>query len=238
MLVIGGGLSYIPHIPNFEVDFAGNEYDIVFKDEAIQDNCSVLIDLPEQDESYDSHEFELQKARRKLLQHKHDWVVYFDRSVVEEQKGNLVVYITLSVTHKGFIFITRDLRTYREAFKFISFHDACNISSLLGKDLTTLLDELDNLDECVVYDLVDELMSRIDVDDSDDEGLYLRVSGDGDNVKSVVLAFLAEHLSTPNEVMGKVKKKVTTHKVDLKVTTAKDLAPLSQYTMRFLFVSN
>lgn len=232
MLVIGGGLSYKPHIPNFEVENIGDEYDIVFKDESSPDDSSSPKEESPHDEFLDSHEIEFQKERRNILKHKHDWVVYFDRSVVEEQKGNLVVYITLSVTQKGFSVITRDLRTYREAYKFISFHDACKDSSLIGKDLTTLLEELDNLDECVVYDLVDELMSRIDIDDSDDDGLYLRVSCDGDDTKPVFLAILTEHLSIPNEVMGKIKKRVAIHKVDLKITTAKNLAPLSQHTMR------
>lgn len=228
-----------PKIPNFEME-GKDEYDIVLKDEfSPYEEADEKSDGEDQSDEESGDEDEGDENKVVTMKDKWktscQWAMYFDRSLVEEQKGNLVVSVTLSVTQKGLVFTTRDLRTMREAYKYISFLDACE-KRIIDNDLKSFLGELDNLDESVAFDVVDELIARIDVQDSDDDGLVMVIKSEADDESDVILANLIEHVAIENESKALAKKKLPVYNVEIKIHGAKDLTPVSPVIQRYVYV--
>lgn len=224
-----------PEIPNFEME-GKDEFDIVLKDEfspyaETDENSDDKDESDEEDGEEEEEEEENVVTMKDQWKSSCQWAMYFDRSLVEEQKGNLVVSVTLSVTQKGLVFTTRDLRTMREAYKYISFLDACE-KRIIDNDLKSFLGELDNLDESVAFDVVDELIARIDVQDSDDDGLVMVIASEADNESDVILANLVEHVPMENELKALTKKKLPVYNVEIQIHGAKNLTPISPVLQR------
>ena len=227
-----------PEISNFEME-GKEEYDIVLKDEfsPYEDSDDKSDDKDDKDHGEEENAAASESDENNIATMKQQWkspcqwAMYFDRSLVEEQKGNLVVSVTLSVTQKGLIFTTRDLRTMREAYKYISFLDACE-KRIIDNDLKSFLGELDNLDESVAFDVVDDLVQRIDLQDSDESGLVMIITSETDNENDVILANLIEHVPVENEFKALKKKKLPVHNVEIKIHSAKGLNPVSSVLQR------
>ena len=264
LLLIDKQGTYRPAIQDFEMD-GSDDYDILLCDDRDRelgmqssqsdDNNSEIVIAKDEVENGESNSADIRQARNRSP---FDWAMYFDRSLVEEQKGNLMVSVTLSVKQSGFIVTTRDMRTRREAYRFVPFAEACS-RGLVDMDLKTLYSELNNMDESLAFDLVDELISRVEVQDSgfsnsreeegvgeeqdqdqeqnQQESMALVLAGEGEGEgegEGLVLARLTPHRAADGEPRAKPKKTLPVYKVDIKLIGANDLSPVSAVLLRSL----
>lgn len=151
------------------------------------------------------------------------WAVYFNRGVLDEYVGNLVVSVAMSTTLNGFTVSSLDQRTNREAFRYVSFFDFCTLQ--YDKTLESLQDDLSGLDESVAFDLVDDLIALIDVNESDEEGVNLILASENPDSENLILARLKEYRPQENEVVSR-KKKSAPEKFSVTIHAAQDLARL------------
>lgn len=226
LLLLDRGETYHPAIPPFEVD-EGDQYDIVFAEETRRRAA------PSSESSQSTHSSAKEEVPPPPLPY--DWAIYLDRALLKEQKGNLVVSITMNATRRAFGFTVFDLRSFREVYTFLSFRDACE-KRLLDRDIGSLMEELDHLDESVAFDVVDELMSRVDVhDNEEDGGLRISIVGE-DGASETVLARLEEHETKEEEeeeeVLAMKRQSVVINSVTVQVLGAANLVPANAISSR------
>lgn len=107
--------------------------------------------------------------------------------MISENKGNLIVSVGISVPQRGLTFYILDPRTHREAYRLVSFFDACTLLS--DKTLESLENDLGNMDESVAYDLADEFAGLIEITNEDDEKLVMVLSGEETEVHHLWILF-------------------------------------------------
>jgi hypothetical protein len=158
------------------------------------------------------------------------WAIYLNRAVVTEAKGNLKISVGVSVPQRGFTFFAFDPRTHREAYRLITFHDACALSS--DKTLEQLEDDLGNMDESVAYDLADDFMGLVEIQNSDDDRLALVLSGEETEQENVMLAHLGEFKAPKFEARSTKKPTIPIQKVTIFVHGAKELERIGSFGTR------
>lgn len=171
-------------VKEYEVE-GDTQYEIALKmdDEEDEDedgdNSSLADSQSHQDRSVTTASQSLSKREKEQQKDAEDsqfgFALYFDRSCIRESYGNLVVSVILEVGKRGFTYIVYDPRSFTEVSRFIPF---AQMARMLGKSLDDIEQDLGNLDESVGYDLIDECLSLVELDDNDDEGLILYVQGD------------------------------------------------------------
>ena len=72
-----------------------------------------------------------------------------------------MVSVGISVPQRGLTFYVYDPRTHREAYRLVSFFDACTLLS--DRTLDSIENDLGNMDESVAYDLADEFATLIEI---------------------------------------------------------------------------
>jgi hypothetical protein len=103
------------------------------------------------------------------------WAIYFNRTIVEHTRGNLQFSMCLNSTQHGFSVLIHDVRTHREAFRFVSYKEAARI--MYDKTEDSLVEEGRCVDESNVYDLCDELLTMLNVQtDENGNSVYCLVS--------------------------------------------------------------
>jgi hypothetical protein len=158
------------------------------------------------------------------------WAIYLNRSIISENKGNLIVSVGISVPKRGMIFSVLDPRTHREAHKLVPFIDACSL--LTDKSLEALENDLGNMDESVAYDLADEFAALIEITNTDDEKLALVLSGEETEVADIVLARLSEFNSAVLCTRSIKKATIPVQKVTIYVHGAKELERIGTFGTR------
>jgi hypothetical protein len=160
------------------------------------------------------------------------WAIYLNRAIVSEARGNLQISVGLSVPQRGFTFYTFDPRSHREAYRLVSFHDACALTS--EKTLESLEDDLGNMDESVAYDLVDEFMGLVELQNSDNDKLSLVLSGEETERENIVLAWLGEFTAPKYEARSMKKPTIPVQRVTVFVHGAKDLERIGAFGARYV----
>lgn len=159
------------------------------------------------------------------------WAIYLHRGITSEQKGNLLISSTLNIPLKGFEFFILDQRTLREAYCHVSYPEACRV--LADRSMESLETELGNVDESVAFDLVDDLMGQIDLQDSDEDKLALVLTNESSE-EHVVLALLKERdlwNFTPDP-LSKKRKLAPAHRIYINVHAAKNLYKPGPFSTR------
>jgi hypothetical protein len=158
------------------------------------------------------------------------WAIYLNRAIVTEARGNLQISVGVSVPQRGFTFFAFDPRTHREAYRLISFHDACALSA--DKTLEQLEDDLGNMDESVAYDLADDFMGLVEIQNTDDDKLTLILSGEETEQESLLLARLGEFKAPRFETRSTKKPTIPIQKVTIFVHGAKELERIGSFGTR------
>jgi hypothetical protein len=183
-------------IKDYEVE-GDKQYEIALtidEEEEDEDNQDSLEEDEEDDEDKESLEMSILKKNKKEDEDgQYGFGLYFDRSSIKELYGNLVVSVILEVNRRGFLYIVFDPRTFTEVFRFVPF---AQMAVLVGKNLDDIELDISNLDESIAYDLMDECIGLVELDDHDEEGLVLYVQGDS----ALVAAFKEQQKSIAREV--------------------------------------
>lgn len=163
------------------------------------------------------------------------WAIYLNRAIISETKGNLIISIGVSVPLRGVTFFILDPRTQREAYRLVSFFDACALLS--DKSLESLENDLGNMDESVAFDLADEFAALVEVQNDDDEHLSLVLSGEETEVDNILLARLGE-FTPPVRADPRAQKKATipVQKVTIFIHGAKDLERIGAFGTRYVII--
>ena len=162
------------------------------------------------------------------------WAIYLNRSLLNEVKGNLLISVGVSVVQRGLQFFIMDPRTHKEAYRMVSFIDACAL--IADKTLESLENDLGNMDEAVAYDLADEFAGLIELQNSDDDKLSLALSGEETDSESIMLARLAEFKLHPQAALldtrSMKKASIPVQRVTVVVHGAKELERIGAFGMR------
>lgn len=114
-----------------------------------------------------------------LISHRRDsgwgYGIVFDRSPLFELRGNLVLSATVSLPKRGMIVTVDDPITFRQVYRWISWYD---LQAVLGKNLDMIEEELSNLDESNVLEMIEDVLSAIEVMESEEEGVVLWLQRD------------------------------------------------------------
>eukprot|EP01038_Epipyxis_sp_PR26KG_P004344 gene4344-6147_t len=171
------------------------------------------------------------------------WSIYFNRAVLDEFIGNLVVSAGLSTVLGGFTITVFDQRTYYEAYRFISYSQSCKL--LEDKTNTVLEKQLSQLDESVAFDLLDELMELLSLHVDDYGNLSLVLASDEDfddlsnadlqnmsrNVNRIALANLKPHIYY-QETVSKKRRAIIPQQININIHQAKELASVGIFGIR------
>lgn len=158
------------------------------------------------------------------------WAIYFNRAPVTELKGNLQISVGLSVPQRGFTFFVFDPRTHREGYRLVSFHDACALTS--DKTLESLEEDLGNMDESVAYDLADEFMGLVEIQNSNEDRLAVVLSGEETEQEDLLIARLGEFHAPKYETRSMKKPTIPVQRVTIFVHGAKDLERIGAFGTR------
>ncbi|RYH18423.1 hypothetical protein EON65_27245 [archaeon] len=163
----------------YEVD-GDDEYEIC--SQVSDDGSGDELDQDDEDDSFGIASIDEEASHKKSNQNSHStkfkvkkdsgwgWALSFDRALLSELRGNLIISATLCLPKKGFNIYVYDPRSFYEVYRFLSYYDSM---AVLGKNLQNIEEEISNLDESNVLDLLDEVLGSIDVIDNDDEGLTI-----------------------------------------------------------------
>lgn len=173
---------FLVNVQPFEVE-GDEEYEISSQlsdassdDESSENEESLMSGDTEKDEDKEDD-----TNKHSVNKYKQDsgwgWAVSFDRSPLYELRGNLIVSATLCLPKKGFNVYIFDPRTCYQIYRFISYFDSM---AVLGKNMPMIEEDLSNLDESNVLDLLDEVLSNIEVQDTDSEGMIVVLLRDKD----------------------------------------------------------
>ena len=168
------------------------------------------------------------------------WALYFDRTLVNSIKGNLKLSLGLDVVRCGFTFHCYDPRSHREAYRFISFREACTI--FYEKTEDSLTDELRALDETSVFEPVDELLECLDIENDDDENLVYCFVSEKDDNPSIPLLYIREHIGDGDDenmriVVAPKAAAAVMKSFNVQVIEAKGLTKLGTFGTRYGLVN-
>jgi hypothetical protein len=164
------------------------------------------------------------------------WAIYLDRSMVSDVKGNLVVSVGVNAALRGLTFTVFDPRTHREAFRLVSFFDACNLAD---RSLDALENDLGNMDESLAYDLADEFLAMAEVSNSDEDKLSMLLVGDSEEFDDMLLARLGEYRRPADgrpDWRVRQRASVPVQRVSIRVHGAKDLERIGAFGTRYVYI--
>ena len=225
LLILDEG--FVPTYTSFEVN-GHDEYDIVTnymteEKNSLDDENNSFQDLI-LDEDSENKSVEVTKNVDWA------WVLYFNRAVMCECNGNLLISMSLSITKSGFIITVFDQRSLVEIYYLLTLLESCNF--FYNKTYESLLSELDNLDESVLFDLLDELINMLDIQDNDDEGMLLMLTSENKVTDDLIIANLREHVKDPYDKLAKKKSSVPINKVTVEVIGAENLSSNGIFSAR------
>jgi len=149
------------------------------------------------------------------------WALYLNRAPISEQRGNLNVSANLNIARRGFLITVFDPRTYRESYRFFNYRD---VLPLLSKTLDDFEEILGNIDESVASDLLNEILSLIEIQTHPAEGLVL-VLGPADFPHSNINSDSVDNdLENPQQIL------VVARLVDIPITIPKNVRSKSKAT--------
>lgn len=219
---------FVPVYKPFEIN-GSEEYDIItnyMQDDSIKFEES-HISSEEASLNMDSQS----EIEEKVKMVDWAWVVYFNRGMMNEIKGNLIISLSLSTTKSGFIITVFDQRSCIEIYYFLTLLESCNF--FYDKTFESLVAELDNLDESVLFDLLDELINIIDIQKNDEDGMLVMLTSEKDDVNDLIIANLKEHQKDPTDVLAKKTTGVPINKVTVEIIGANDLSSNGIFSSRF-----
>ena len=164
------------------------------------------------------------------------WGIYFNRALIEESVGNLSVSIGINLDKEGFEFWVFDNRTLRETYNFVPYDRA--IHYFYKKTMLEFRKLLKQIDESSLFDIVDELISVMEVEESEgDDGvgvMVLALFSENADIEPFVLAHVRElsEAELEDSVSTGRRQKIAAKKVDLSkfelsVLAARDLSLVS-----------
>lgn len=183
------------------------------------------------------------------------WGMYFDRSPLAEVRGNLIISVMMIVARRGFLFTVYDPRTFREAHRFVYFHESLPFFQKT-KTISDLEEELGNLDESIAFDIIDELFLALEVIESEGDGLLIVLQNDktakigheseeensipdqaifkpSEAIADIVIAKVREvSRFIPPHPMARKKEGQIAYRMTIEVFKAKDLARIGIYGVR------
>jgi hypothetical protein len=166
------------------------------------------------------------------------WVLYFDRTAVNMLRGNMTISVGFNASQRGFAIYALDNRSLWEAYRFVTLEQSCTV--LYDFNMNKLMGILRSLDESVLFDILDELISTVSITKSlQNEAEYLlelRNGLEGDDEKSIFIAKLVNHIETEKDLqLQKRKLKVIPPaNVDIVILECKDLTPNGSLQIRFI----
>lgn len=162
------------------------------------------------------------------------WCLYFNRTVVETTKGNLQVSVGLSLPNKGFSVFCLDVRSCREAYRFISYKEATELYA--NRSENSLYDDLRYLEETILFDLLDDLIQMTTVNTDEHGRPSLVFASEIPGNQPAVVALLRDHVfdeaDTPAVRMARIRMVNPSTKVQISILSAHGLATIGLVGMR------
>eukprot|EP01035_Chromulina_nebulosa_P017772 gene17772-23375_t len=146
------------------------ESDLYFEKLSVDSPMSDIVDKSLEDGSYNymANVFQSQSSATNVgdpMKSYWAWAIYLHRAIVTETIGTTMISITFNTLLRGFSVIVFDLVSCFECYRFINLQEACGL--FFNNNPPNIEKCILSLSEQIMYELVDELMSCVEIVDEE-----------------------------------------------------------------------